>query len=272
MVILYFADVFGKVGRRAVATALPDLRARFCPDIILANVENLAGGRGVNRRAYHEMLEMGFHGFTSGNHIWDNKEVYPIMEQDTRLIRPANFPSPPGYPCPGKGFGIIRNGDKALFVINLLGRIFMDALDDPFATVDRILRENPTDLPILVDMHCDATSEKAAMGWFLAGRVSAVVGSHSHVQTADERVLPGGTAFITDVGMSGSFDSAIGLGYEEIIKKFITKRHQYYQPARGNPGVGCVVITTGIDRKAKSIERLRYSVTMPGLETEKDVD
>src|ERR1019366_639200 len=119
MVILYFGDIFGKVGRRAVAAALPDLRARFCPDIIIGNAENLAGGRGVNRRAFQEIIEMGFHGFTSGNHIWDNKEVYAILEQDSRLIRPANYPSPPSYPCPGKGFGIFRNGEKAIFVINL---------------------------------------------------------------------------------------------------------------------------------------------------------
>lgn len=273
MVILFFADIFGKPGRRAVAQALPDLRARYAPDFILGNAENLAGGRGVNRRTFHEMMELGFHGFTSGNHIWDNKEVLPLLEGESRLLRPANYPDVPGEKCPGRGFGVFRSGDKGLFVINLMGRVFMDAIDDPFQTVDRILRENPTDLPILVDMHADATSEKYAMGWFLDGRVSAVVGSHTHVQTADERLLPAGTAYITDVGMSGSFDSVIGLKPGEIVRKFRVKRPQHYQTARENPGVGCVVIRVREeDRRAESIERLRFTVPATGLESERDLE
>lgn len=272
MVVLWFADIFGKPGRRAVAAALPDLQARFRPDIIVGNAENLAGGRGTNRRTFQEMLDMGFHGMTSGNHIFDNKDVYSILETDRPLFRPANYPSPPGFPCPGKGYGLIRNGDKAIFVINLLGRVFMDALDDPFATVDKILKENTPPVPIFVDMHCDATSEKYGMAWHLAGRVAAVLGSHSHVQTADERVLPGGTAYITDVGMSGSFDSVIGLHKDEVLKRFITKRPHPYQVARENPGVSCVVIKTGYDRRAQSIERLRFSVEGVQLGDEKDLD
>jgi 2',3'-cyclic-nucleotide 2'-phosphodiesterase len=272
MVILAFADIFGKPGRRAVAAALPDLKARYCPDIILGNAENLAGGRGVNRKSFHEMMELGFHGLTGGNHTWDNKEIYSFIEQEQRILRPANFPSPETNPCPGRGFGIIRSGDKALFVINLLGRVFMDAVDDPFACVDKILKENPTDLPILVDMHCDATSEKYAMGWHLAGRVAAMIGSHSHVQTADERILPGGTAYITDVGMSGSFDSVIGLSRDEVVKRFVTKRPHHYQSARENPGVSCVVIRLGLDRKAQTIERLRFSVSLEGLDQERDME
>ncbi len=260
MVILIFGDVFGKVGRKAVAASLPDLKSRYCPDIILANGENLSGGRGVNRKSFIEMMEMGIHGLTGGNHTWDNKEIYQFIDQEPRLIRPANYPSPHGAPCPGRGFSIIRNGDKAIFVINLLGRVFMDQVDCPFAAVDKILRENPTDLPVFVDMHADATSEKYAMAWHLAGRVAAVTGTHSHVQTADERVLPGGTAYITDIGMSGSFDSVIGLAKEEIVKKFMTKRPLHFQNAEDNPGVSCVVIRLGIDRKAQGIERLRFSV------------
>jgi metallophosphoesterase (TIGR00282 family) len=272
MVVMIFGDIFGKLGRRAVAAALPDLKARFCPDIILANGENLAGGRGMNRKTFAEMMEMGIHGLTGGNHTWDNKDIYNFIDQDSRIIRPANFPSPAGYPCPGRGYGIIRNGDKSIFVINLLGRVFMEAVECPFAAVDKILKENPADVPILVDMHADATSEKYAMGWFLAGRVAAVTGTHSHVQTADERILPGGTAYITDIGMSGSFDSVIGLGKEEIIKKFITKRATPYQSARENPGVSCVVIRIGPDRRAETIERLRFSVTIDSLTHEKDME
>jgi metallophosphoesterase (TIGR00282 family) len=274
MIILYFADIFAKPGRRAVAAALPQLKAEFSPDFIIGNAENLAGGRGTNRRCFQEMIEQGFHGFTSGNHVWDNKDVYAILSGDTRLIRPANYPNPTGDPTPGKGYGIIKSGSKELFVINLLGRVFMEALECPFATVDKILAENPVTCPILVDMHADATSEKYAMGWHLAGRVAAVVGSHSHVQTADERILPGGTAYITDVGMSGAFDSVIGLKKEEIIRRFITKRPQHYQSAKENPGVGCVVIKVGTDRKATSIERFRFSVDITGREysDEKDME
>ncbi len=272
MVILIFGDVFGKVGRRAVQMALPDLKSQYCPDIILANSENLAGGRGVNRKTFSEMMEMGVHGMTGGNHTWDNKEIYGFIDQEPRLIRPANFPNPDGYPCPGRGFSIIRNGDKAVFVINLLGRVFMEQVDCPFAAVNKILKENPTDLPILVDMHCDATSEKYAMGWHLSGRVSAVTGTHSHVQTADERILPGGTAYITDVGMSGSFDSVIGLGKEEIVRRFITKRPLHYQSASENPGVSCVVIKIDLNRRATSIERLRFSVPEAMLGSEKDIE
>lgn len=272
MVVLAFADIFGKPGRRAVATALPDLIARYSPDFIIGNAENLAGGRGVNRKCFNEMIQMGFHGFTSGNHIWDNREVYSFIDQEERLFRPANYPSIPGEPCPGRGFGVIRNGDKRLYLVNLMGRVFMDALDDPFAAADRILKEIPPGFPIIVDMHADATSEKYAMGWHLAGRVSAVIGSHSHVQTADERVLPGGTAYITDVGMSGAFDSVIGLKPAEIIKKFMTKRAIHYQQAKENPGVSCVVIKIGPSNRGESIERLRFSVKLDGMDGEGDLE
>ena len=272
MVVLAFADIFGKAGRRAVAAALPDLKATYFPDIIIGNAENLAGGRGVNKRTFQEMIEMGFHGLTSGNHIWDNREVLTFIDNEERLLRPANFPSPPGLPCPGRGFGVIRNGDKRLFVINVMGRVFMDAIDCPFAAVDRILKEHPTDFPVLVDMHADATSEMYAMGWHCAGRVAAVLGSHSHVQTADERILPGGTAYITDVGMSGAFDSVIGLRPPEIIKRFMTKRPVPTQAAKENPGVSCVVITISPSNRAQKIERLRFSVSNTGLEHEGDMD
>lgn len=272
MKILYFGDIFGKPGRKAVALALPGLKAKYQPDIIMGNVENLAGGRGVNKKTLGELIDLGFHGFTSGNHIWDNKEVYYLFDTEPRLLRPANYPSLPDCPCPGSGYGILKNDDQQLIVINLMGRIFMDAIDCPFAAVDRVLKEHRTDLPILVDMHADATSEKNAMGWYLDGRVNAVVGSHSHIQTADERILPGGTAFITDVGLTGSFDSVIGLRPEEIIKKFVSRRPFQYKPAKENPGVCCAVITTGPGKSATSIERVRFTVSETCLEGEKDLE
>jgi len=271
MVILYFGDIFGRPGRKAVAKALPDLRAQYSPDFIIGNAENLAGGRGVNRRTFQEMVSLGFHGLTSGNHIWDNREVYALMEQDDRILRPANYPSPSDdLRCPGKGFKVFRGGGKALLVVNVLGRVFMDAVECPFGAVDRILAENPSDLPILVDMHADATSEKTAMGWYLDGRVSAVVGSHSHVQTADERILPKGTAYITDVGLSGSFDSAIGMRPEEVIKRFRTRRHFPFVPSKDGPGVSCVVIQVASNNKAQSIERLRFRVELDDSGVEGD--
>lgn len=265
MVILYFADIFGKSGRRAVRAALPDLIARYCPDFIVGNAENLAGGRGVNKKSFTEMIGLGFHAFTSGNHIWDNKDVYEILERDNRLLRPLNYPSAV-EPCPGKGYGLFKSGKHELFLVNVMGRVFMDNLDCPFAAVDMALKMAPPNVPILVDMHADATSEKYAMGWHLDGRATAVVGSHSHVQTADERLLTKGTAYITDVGMSGAFDSVIGLEPAEIIKKFMTKRPQSTQAAKGGLGVSCVVIKTGMHAKALSIERLRFSVQESGLE------
>lgn len=262
MVILVFADIFGRTGRRAIAQTLPDLKLRYQPDFILGNVENLAGGRGVNRKTLFELKDMGFHGFTTGNHVWDNKEIYGLFESEPHLFRPANFPNPPGDRCPGRGYGYVEADGKRLFVINLIGRVFMDMGDCPFATVDRILAENRVDCPVWVDMHADATSEKYAMGWHLAGRVAAVTGSHSHVQTADDRILPGKTAYITDVGMTGSFDSVIGLRPAEIIRKFMTRRPQSTQGAKENPGICAVVIKIGDDHRAETIERLRYSVNV----------
>ena len=261
MNILYFGDIFGKVGRRAVRHALPNLLAEYDPEFVVGNAENLAGGRGVNQKAFSEMIEMGFNVMTSGNHIWDHKEVYTILETDQRLLRPQNYPSAPDR-CPGTGFGHFRNRGKELFVINVMGRVFMDNIDCPFQAVDLALKSAPAHVPILVDMHADATSEKYAMGFHLDGRVTAMVGSHSHVQTADERLLPKGTAYITDVGMSGSWDSIIGLNPPEIVRRFITKRPQKTQPARENPGVGCVIIQVDDWGRAKSIERKRIQVNL----------
>lgn len=272
MVILYFADIFGKPGRTAVKKSLPDLLTKYKPDFVIGNAENLAGGRGINKKTYNEMLAMGFHLLTSGNHIWDNKEVFNLFSSDAKLLRPLNWLNPPGDPCPGKGWTIIESNGKQLAVINLMGRVFMDAIHCPFAAVDEALATIPKGIPILVDMHADATSEKYAMGWHLNGKVSAVVGSHSHVQTADERVLPGGTAYITDVGMSGSFDSVIGLKPEEVIRRFIIKRPVHTQAAKENPGVGCVIIHIGQDNKATNIERLRFTVSSNELENEKDLE
>ncbi len=261
MVVLAFADIFGKPGRKAVAAALPELKQKYKPDFIAANVENLAGGRGVNRKTLNELKDLGFNIFTLGNHIWDNKEVYQLLESEENLFRPANFPDSMDSKCPGRGYGAVEANGHRLFVVNLMGRVFMDILDCPFNKVEWILKTKSENCPTWVDMHADATSEKYAMGWHLNGRVAAVVGSHSHVQTADERILPGGTAYITDVGLSGSFDSVIGLKPKEVIQKFLTRRPHPTQMSKENPGIACVVVEiSDTDRKATRIERLRYSI------------
>jgi len=260
MVILYFGDIFGKPGRKAIKKALPEILATHQPDFIIGNAENLAGGKGVNKKTFREMQELGFDLLTSGNHIWDNKEVLSLFETTDRLLRPANFPEPPRERCPGRGHLILEKNGFRLLVINLMGRVFMDDLECPFIEVDRILAQQRDRIPTLVDMHADATSEKYAMGWHLNGRVSAVVGSHSHVQTADNQILPGGTAYITDVGMSGAFHSVIGMKPQEVIRRFMTKRKVMPEPAKDAPGVSYVVISIDDEARAKKIERFRYLV------------
>lgn len=271
MVVLIFGDIYGKPGRRAVAASIPRLRDEYHPDFIIGNAENLAGGRGINKKTFREMMDLGFHALTGGNHTWDNKEIFSFIGNESRLIRPANYPSLPDDPCPGRGYGVITNGSDSIFLINLLGRVFMDDVDCPFQTVDKILKEAPTDMPIFVDMHADCTSEKYAMGWHLDGRVTAVTGTHSHVQTADARLLNHGTAYITDVGMSGSFDSVIGMKKEEVIRKYLIKRKVQTEAAKKNPGVSCVVIKTDVtSNEAVSIERLRF--TTPEVDDDDDRD
>ncbi len=263
MVVLYFGDIFGKPGRRAVAAALPGLRDRFKPDFIFGNAENLAGGKGTNWKTANEILGLGFHGMTSGNHIWDNREIYQILEHEDRILRPINLPSTRRRPCPGSGGKLFKNEKgQCLYIINALGRVFMDSVQCPFSAIEEELDQVHESTPVVVDFHADATSEKTAMGWFLDGRVSAVVGTHSHVQTADERLLPKKTAFITDIGMSGAFDSVIGMVPEEILQRYLTKRPVQFKTATLNPGISCVVITLGANREAKAIERVRATVSL----------
>ncbi len=266
MVILFFGDIFAKPGRDAVAEVLPRLKATYSPDFIIGNVENLAGGRGVSRNSLDDIWELGFSGFTSGNHIWDNKDIYSIFETERCLFRPANYPHSAGIPCPGQGYGILQSGDKKLMVVNLLGRIFMDSVDCPFTCVTNILRQHPeigsgtSSIPIFVDMHAEASSEKYAMAAHLDGKVLGLVGTHTHVQTADEHLLPKGTAYITDVGMTGSFDSVIGINSNDIVRKFLTRRPYPIQPSAENPGFGCVVIRADAQNKATSILRIRQTL------------
>jgi 2',3'-cyclic-nucleotide 2'-phosphodiesterase len=256
MRILFLGDVVGKPGRQAVRALLPSLIHRERIDFVVANCENISAGAGVDPEGCRELLSAGCDVLTSGNHIWRRREIVPFFEQEMRLLRPANFP--PG--TPGAGWRRYTTpGGVEIAVVNLIGRVFMDALDCPFQAAEHILTALAEPPPIiLVDMHCDATSEKGAMGWFLAGRVAAVLGSHTHVQTADERLLPGGTAFVTDAGMCGPVDSVIGVKPELAIRRFTTKMPTKFEVASGPVVVqGAVVTVDPATRRATAIERLR---------------
>jgi metallophosphoesterase (TIGR00282 family) len=219
--ILFIGDIVGRPGRQMVARHLASLVDRHLLDLVIANAENAAAGFGVTADVVAELLDAGIDVLTTGNHVWDKKESLPILEQEPRLLRPANYP--PGLP--GRGWGVFRtSAGVPVGVVNLEGRVFMSNLDCPFRSADAILEEFPGKPPVvLVDFHAETTSEKGALGAYLDGRVSAVLGTHTHVQTADERLMPGGTAFISDVGMTGSRDSVIGIRKELSVERFLTQ-------------------------------------------------
>jgi metallophosphoesterase (TIGR00282 family) len=219
MKLLFIGDIVGAVGRKALKETLPKLRSQYKPDAIVVNGENAANGRGITKQIVSEMLELGVHVITLGNHAWDQKEVFEFIDDEPRLIRPANFPSN----TPGRGVTSIKINDLELVVINLQGRTFLPPLDCPFQKVDSILSGlSKKKRFIFVDFHAEATSEKIAMGWHLDGRVSAVVGTHTHVQSHDERILPGGTAYLTDVGMVGPRDGILGMEKNSVLQRFKT--------------------------------------------------
>jgi hypothetical protein len=231
MRIAFFGDIVGRPGRRALAAGIERIRAEHPFDLILANVENAAGGVGVNEKVLRELESLGLAGMTSGNHIWDRKEGVPLLDRHDRLIRPANYPEP----APGRGWTCFEVEGVKVALINLQGRVYMPSTDCPFRTVDRILEELGEDCAVrIVDFHAEATSEKIAMGWYLDGRVSLVVGTHTHVPTADARVLPEGTGYVTDVGMCGSRDSVIGVEKGPVIERFRTIRPVRFDPAKGD--------------------------------------
>lgn len=269
MKILYFGDIFARPGREAVKTAIQKLVPKHGIDFIVINGENCSHGNGILPEMADEFFALGVDVITTGNHAWDQKQIIPYMATTTRLIRPANYPDHPMHRVPGRGSTVVecrkRTGLR-LGVVQVMGRVFMDALDCPFRVAEKeVNRLDDLGVEcILIDFHGEASSEKQAFAHYMDGKVSAVVGSHSHVQTADERILPGGTAAITDVGMSGCFDSVIGVKKEISIQKFLTKRPARYEPAEGPGGYGAVVIevdpSTG---KSVSILRLREAVVSP---------
>jgi 2',3'-cyclic-nucleotide 2'-phosphodiesterase len=232
--ILFCGDVMGRAGREAVRAHVPMLRRDLALDLVVVNAENAAHGTGLNERICAEFYDCGVDVLTTGNHVWDQRELIAYIERDPRVLRPANFP--PGTPGAGWRLYPLPDGRRVL-VINLMGRLFMDALDDPFARLAAILADHPLGrgpTAILVDMHAEASSEKMAIGHFADGRVSAVFGSHSHIPTADAQVFPGGTAYQTDAGMCGDYDSVIGLQKAPAVRRFVTKMPgERPQPAEG---------------------------------------
>lgn len=254
MRLLFFGDIVGKPGRRGIAELLPVWRQRYAPDAILANGENAAHGLGITPNIAQELFDLGIEALTLGNHTWHHKEIIPYIDQEPRLIRPANYA--PG--CPGAGYRILNVLDKKLAVISLIGRVFMDSADCPFRAFDRLENEIEADV-LFVDFHGEATSEKMAFALYADGRASAVIGTHTHVQTADEQILPGGTAFLTDVGMCGPWRSVIGMEGAVIVNRFLTGMPAKFEVPDSNPVVSAVLID--FDRtngKALAIQRLQH--------------
>ncbi len=257
MRLLILGDVVGRPGRRAIRDLVPSLAEREGLDLVVANAENAAGGMGVSIKSAEELFAGGVDVLTSGNHIWKWKEIYTYLDSNSLLLRPANYPDR----APGRGWVEWQNekGFRAL-IVNVQGRVFMpNSVDDPFRCIDGILREHGDYSPVvIVDVHAEATSEKNAMGWYLDGKASVVYGTHTHVQTSDERILPKGTAYITDVGMCGPIDSVIGIEKEAVIEGFLTQLPRKFEVAQGNVVLqGIFLDVDPITGKALEIRRVR---------------
>lgn len=257
MNLLFIGDIVGQPGRRAVRKHLSKLRSNLKVDVVVANAENAAGGFGITADIAKELLDGGIDVLSNGNHAWDKREALTFIDKEPRLLRPYNYPAG----TPGAGWIITQSprGER-IAIVNVMGTVFMHpTLDCPFQAIDRALTELPADVSaILVDFHAEATSEKMAMGWHLDGRVAAAVGTHTHVPTADERILPGGCAYISDVGMTGCYDSVIGMNKQKSLKRFLEKLPERSEVAEG-PGSLCAVLIE-IDTKTntgKKIQRLR---------------
>ena len=255
MRILFIGDIVGKSGRRAISGLLDKIKDVYSIDLVVAIAENASAGFGITTKVVEELLNNGVDILTSGNHIWDKKEIIPGFDDEKFLLRPANYPPE----NPGTGSAIVKSklGDK-VGVLNILGRVFMNSVDCPFRTaIEEVTNLKAQTNVIVVDIHAEATSEKMAMGWFLDGKVSAVIGTHTHIQTADERILPEGTSYITDVGMTGAMDSVIGMKKENMIERFLTQRPKKFKVAKGDIKLNGVIIDVETDTgKSNSIQRL----------------
>lgn len=256
MKILFIGDIVGSPGREAVNKLLPKLKAEHSLDFVIANAENSSGGSGITQKVAEELFNSGVNVLTSGDHIWKKKEIFELINQEERILRPLNYPAG----APGRGSSIFKtkSGEK-IGVINVNGRVFMDALECPFKGVlaarEELIQETKV---IIVDIHAEATSEKVALGWYLDGKVSAVLGTHTHIQTADEKIMPQGTAYITDVGMAGPYDSVIGRKVDDVLTRFLTAIPVRFEVAEENIQLHAVVLDIEEKSgKARSITRIQ---------------
>lgn len=254
MNLLAIGDIIGNPGRKMVKDLLPGLKREHKIDMVIANGENAAGGIGITYSVAQELYSYGIDVITMGNHVWSKKEILNFINEDNRIIRPANYPSE----LPGKGCTVVYLFNRAVGVVNLIGRVYMDPIDSPFnAALKEIDRLRGIADIIVVDFHAEATSEKLAMGWFLDGKVSAVFGTHTHVQTADERILPGGTGYITDIGMTGPYNSIIGVDKDIILRKFTTLMPEKFEVGKGdvqfNGAIFCIDNSSGKVTEVKRV-------------------
>jgi metallophosphoesterase (TIGR00282 family) len=264
MKLLFIGDVVGSPGRDMVSEYLPKLKDKYRPDCIIINGENAAGGRGITEKIYRDFLNLGAHAITLGNHTWDNKEIFQFIDDAKQLVRPANFPNG----TPGKGMIFVKANGFEVAVVSLQGRTFMPALDDPFQAANSLIQKARERTPIIfVDFHAEATSEKQAMGWYLDGKVSAVVGTHTHIQTADNRILPNGTAYLTDVGMTGPYDAILGMDRDAVVKKFLTGLPVRFDvPKSGRKLLSaCIIEIHDKTGRAKKIDRILVNEDSPFL-------
>jgi metallophosphoesterase (TIGR00282 family) len=255
--ILFLGDVVGRSAREAVIKQIPEIRRNFSLVFVIVNGENAAGGFGITEKICEDFFSSGIDCITSGNHVWDQKELFDYIKDENRLLRPINYPEE----TPGKGFEIFPNQLGRVLVVNVMGRLFMESLDDPFNAIEKVLDENPLGITcdaIIIDIHAETTSEKTAMGHFCDGRVSLVVGTHTHIPTADHQILPYGTAYQTDAGMCGDYDSVIGMEKTEPIRRFVEKTPGgRFNPAQGSPTLCGVIVETSPDGLSEAIEPFR---------------
>ena len=254
MRILFISDIFGRPGRVALMGKIADLEERYEPDFIVANGENAAAGAGLTTKIARKLLGAGVDVLTNGNHIWKQKDIFPFLNESDRVIRPANY-----LPAnPGRGWTVRQKNGQKLAVVNLSGNLYIGAPRGSFQVIDDVLGEIPSDVDnILVDMHAEATSEKVAMGFYLDGRVSAVFGTHTHVMTADEKILPGGTAYVSDAGMTGPRDSVIGVKKEIILQRFLTQMPVRFEVADEDVWIEGMFLKTNAEGRATAIEPVR---------------
>ncbi|MFB1081038.1 TIGR00282 family metallophosphoesterase [Jeotgalibacillus sp. JSM ZJ347] len=262
MKILFVGDVVGAPGREMIDEYLPKLKARHEPDAIIVNGENAASGRGITQKIYDQLIQAGADMITLGNHTWDNKDLFNFIDKADQLVRPLNYPKG----TPGKGIRYFQAGSAEVAVVNALGRTFMNPVDDPFPAVRQAVTEAKRQTPfVFVDFHAEATSEKQAMGWYLDGKASAVVGTHTHVQTADNRILPEGTAYLSDVGMTGPYDAILGMEREAVLKRFVTGLPSRFEVPKTGRAIlsGCLITLDRKTGKADSIERILINEDHP---------